>query len=98
MGDISSGCTIDAYNFGSKRIIWIETANTADSDDTIALDLAEYGAKTIEGITGYVHTTEDSVIIAEAPTTSVSGTDLTITLGGSSEDDNKRVYKLECDC
>jgi len=98
MKDISSGCTIDSWEMGSKKVIWVETANTADSDDTIVIDLSSYGAKTLESIDGYLHETEDSVISAEAPTTSVSSGSLTITIGGSSEDDNKRVYKLECDC
>ena len=98
MGDITSGCTFDTWTNGSKKVIWIETAATADSDDTIAFALSTYGAKTIEGITGYVHTTEDSIIIAEAPTTSVTTGTLTVTLGGSSQDDKKRCYRIECDC
>ena len=96
--DITSGCTIENWADGSKQVIWIETAATADSDDTIVFDLSDYGAKTLEVISGYIHSTTDSIIIAEAQTTEVSSGELTITLGGSSADDQKRVYILECDC
>lgn len=93
MGEISDDCTItDAVpNQGAKLVI-IETPATADSSDTIDIDMSDYGATTFLGIFGNEHTTEESVVTTEAPTTSVSSGTLTITIGGSSDDNEKRVY------
>jgi len=72
--------------------IALYTANTVDSDDTIAVDLAGYGINTFVAIFGCAHSTDGNSVITEAPTTSVSGTTLTITLGGSSNDDDPRCF------
>lgn len=93
MADISSGATLAemAPNLGRKAVM-IETAATADTADTVVVDLSDYGISTFLGIEGYVHTTENSVVVAEAPTTAVSSGELTITVGGSTVSDKKRVY------
>lgn len=94
MGDISSGCTIRevAPNLAHK-LVFVETAATADNGDTILVTLANYGMTTFKFIRGAVHTTENSVIIEEAPTTSVSAGVLTIVIGGSLS--NKvRIYEI----
>lgn len=72
--------------------IVLYTANTADSDDTIAIDLADYGASTFLAIFGCEHGTEGSIVGTEAPTTTLSGTTLTIAIAGSSNDDDPRCY------
>ena len=93
MADISSDVTVtDAVPNQGVKLIVIETPATADSDDTIDVDLSDYGCTDFLGIFGNTHTTEDSVVTTEAPTTSVSSGTLTITIGGSSDDDQKRVY------
>jgi len=71
--------------------ILIYTANTVDDTDTIAIDLASYGAHTFLAILGNEHTTDGSVVVTAAPTTAVSSTTLTITVGGSN-DDNPRSF------
>lgn len=71
--------------------IVIYTVNTVDDTDTIAIDLASYGASTLLAIHGFEHTTDGSVVVTEAPTTAVSGTTLTITVGGSN-DNNPRAF------
>jgi len=86
--EITSGCTF--YRDIPGKLLRIETAATADDGDTIVVTLASYGMKTIEGILGFTHSTTDSVVITEAPTTSVSSGVLTITVGGST-DNKKRV-------
>lgn len=93
MGDVSSGCTIaeGLPNAGRKMIV-VETATTVDTADTVVITLADYGISTLLAVEGYVHTTEDSVVVAEAPTTAVSSGVLTITVGGSTVSDKKRVY------
>ena len=87
--EITSGCTFKRDIPG--KLLRIETAATADDGDTIVVTLADYGMKTIEGILGFTHSTTDSVVITEAPTTSVSSGVLTITVGGST-DNKKRVF------
>lgn len=73
-----------------KEII-VTCDNTADDGDTVAITLADYGITTLKMIKGYSHTTEGSVIIEEAPTTSVTAGVLTITIGGST-DNNFRAF------
>jgi hypothetical protein len=70
----------------------IRTIDTVDNEDTIAIDLTKYGisATGLRSVTGYIHTTANSVMVAEAPTTAVSSGTLTITVGGST--DNKQRY------
>ena len=95
MGDVSSTSTIKEAlpNLGRKCII-IETPNTTDTADTVAITLADYGMTTFLAITGYVHTTENSVVVEEAPTTAVSAGVLTITVGGSTVSNKKRAYMV----
>lgn len=99
MGAITSGSTIKEVlpNPGNK-VIRVETATTADTADTIVVDLADYGISVSQlgGVIGFVHTTENSVAEQEQPTTSVSGTELTINVGGSTVSDKKRVYYIYC--
>lgn len=96
MGDITSSCTIrfGATTVGDTEII-VETPNTADTADTIALTLANYGITDFLTVEGYVHTTEGSVVVAEAPTTAVSTGVLTVTVGGSTVSNKKRVYVIK---
>ena len=79
------------------KVLIIRTA-ACDSGDTLALVLATYGATAIWGIQGFVHTTTDSVIATEAPTTSVTTGTLTITVGGSSVTGKVRTYRVELYC
>ena len=92
MAAISTSTVTDTVPALGRKMIMVETPNTADSDDTIAIVLADYGITTFLGIVGFEHTTENSVVTTEAPTTAVSAGTLTITIGGSSDDDEKRVY------
>lgn len=73
------------------RVIKVTTATTATTDDTIAVDLTDYGAVGIDGIVGFHHSTEDSVVVQEQPTTAVSSGTLTITVGGTTST-GKKVY------
>ncbi|MFW6172928.1 MAG: hypothetical protein ACOC5T_04215 [Elusimicrobiota bacterium] len=93
MGDISSSVTkTEAVpNLGAKLLV-VETPNTADSGDTIDIDLSDHGCTEFLGIIGNEHTTEGEIVTTEDPTTSKSGTTITITIGGSSDNNEKRVY------
>jgi hypothetical protein len=96
MTAITSDCTIELVQGAthSKKQLIVETPNTADTGDTIVIDLTKYACTKIEDIHGTVHTTENSVVVAEAPTTEVSSNELTITIGGSTVSDKKRVYRV----
>lgn len=70
-------------NIGIKTMI-VSTINTVDNGDTLDVVLSKYGIGSIMGVIGFTHTTDNSVVIQEQPTTSISGGTLTITVGGSS--------------
>lgn len=94
MTDITSDCTFKQRINGDYKELLIITSSTANTDDTIAFDLSDYGMKSFYYIHGVVHTTANSVIVEEAPTTAVSSGELTITLGGTSQDNKIRVYRV----
>ncbi len=91
MADITSGITIKRLGNDEATQLIITTAATADDGDTLTVDLSDYGITTFLGILGQTHSTEDSIVITEAPTTSVTTGTLTVTVGGST-DDKKRVF------
>ncbi len=94
MGDITSGITITDQLVGGMagKCIKVDTANTVDTGDTFTVTLSTYGCSVFQGILGNVHTTEGSVVVTEAPTTSVTTGVLTVTVGGSAASDQKRSY------
>lgn len=75
------------------KCLTVETANTVDSGDTFTVDLANYSGSTFLGVSGCKHTTDNSVVVVENPTTSVSSTTITFTVPAGSDDD-KRVAKI----
>lgn len=87
----------DYFVYASKgvggKVLHIETVATVDDGDTLTVDLEKYGYGGISAVYGFIHSTENSVLVAEAPTTSVSSNELTITVGGST-DNKKRTYQV----
>lgn len=75
------------------RKVWVELPATTFTADTTTVDLANYGATALKGILGFAETTAGSVVVQEQPTTSLSSTTLTITVGGSSVT-AKRNYEI----
>lgn len=76
-----------------ETVITLVTDATVDDADTITVDLSVYGCTNIHGILGFIETTTGSVVVQEQPTTAVSSSTLTITVGGST--DNKvRYYRI----
>jgi hypothetical protein len=96
MADITSDCTVELVQgaMHSKKELIITTPNTADTSDYVDIDLTKFACENIEFIRGVVHTTENSIVVGEAPTTAVSSKVLRITLGGSTLSNKKRVYKV----
>lgn len=90
--NVSSGFeAVDSFKPRFK-VGYITAPTTTDDADTIEVDLYEqFGILVFKAVIGFIHTTEDSVIVEEAPTTAVNGTKLTLTVGGST-DNKKRFY------
>lgn len=89
-------CTVKEINPNAavKKIV-VVTPATADPGDTVPIVLATYGMTAIYSVDSFVHTTEDSVIVAVANTTAVSAGTLTVTLlAGDGNTDKKRVIEV----
>ncbi len=67
------------------KVIQVVTPATVDDGDTITVDLSKFGCTNIHGIMGFEETTAGEVVITQAPTTTVSSSTLTITIGGSAD-------------
>lgn len=65
----------------------VQTKNTADAADTLAFDMADYGGNQLIGVLGFKHTTDNSVMVNEQPTSSVTGTTLTLTVPSGTDND-----------
>lgn len=76
-----------------KEIV-VELGNTTNTNDIHVLTLSDFGCTKLVAVSGFVHNTEDSVIVPEAPTTVVSSGVVTITVGGSAVTNKKRVYRV----
>jgi len=96
------GALVEGTDFFVRRLggegateVIVYTIATVDDGDTIALTLADYGIATdgFLACDGYIQSTANSIIVAEAPTTAVSAGVLTITVGGST-DNKKRTYRV----
>uniref|UniRef100_A0A6M3L9W7 Tail protein n=1 Tax=viral metagenome TaxID=1070528 RepID=A0A6M3L9W7_9ZZZZ len=94
MGDLSSTVTIREVNSIGSKHLEVYTPATADTGDTFAIDLASYGGRLLKGIIGFIHSTAHSIVVQEQPTTSVSTTTVTVTVGGTAADDQARFYKI----
>lgn len=76
------------------KVGYITLPATVDDGDTVAIEMYEkFGIRKFMGAVGMIHTTTDSVIVEEAPTTAVEGVTLTLTVGGST-DNKKRFYAI----
>jgi hypothetical protein len=76
------------------KVGYITADETVDNGDTITVDIfANWRMTKFLGIVGFIHTTKDSVIVEEQPTTVVQGTSLTITVGGSTAN-KKRFFVI----
>jgi hypothetical protein len=84
MAAITTSTITDALPALGRKMLIVETPTTADTGDTVAITLSDYGISTFLGIIGNAHSTENSVVVT-------SGV-LTITLGGTLNTDDKRVF------
>lgn len=77
-----------------KRVMFT-VANTADATDTLEIVLADYGISEtgLLAVSGWVHTTDGSVILPETVTSSVTTGTLTITIPAGTDNDF-RVFEI----
>lgn len=75
------------------RKIVIETGEV-DTGNTLKIDMKEYSCSTFLAVLGFSHTTTDSVVVQEQPTTSVTNGVITLTIGGTTNNGKKRVYEV----
>lgn len=71
----------------------VRTINTVDATNTLTVTLTNYGisATGLIGVLGFKHTTDNSGMVQEQPTTAVSSGVLTITVPAGT-DNNSRFY------
>ena len=67
--------------------IMVSTVNTVDATNTLTVDMSKYGGNQLIGVIGFKHTTNNSVAVQEQPTTTVSGTTVTITVEAGTDND-----------
>lgn len=67
----------------------VTTRNTVDATDTIDVNLPAYGinATGLIGVIGFKHTTDNSVMVQEQPTTAVASGVLTLTVPAGTDND-----------
>jgi hypothetical protein len=75
------------------KVLIVETVATVDDGDTLTVDLSKYGYSGLSAVFGFIHSTTNSVLVQEQPTTAVSASVATVTVGGST-DNKKRTYHL----
>ena len=85
------GVRNDRNNVNVARQLVVHSPATADNEDKFTVTLADYGMTTILGVYGVTHTTANSVIVAENPTTAVSAGVLTVSYPSGGTDNQIRV-------
>ena len=88
---INQGLTSGSISYAHDLKFGLITApNTTDDGDTIAINIwNELGMKRILGVKGWRHSTDNSVIVTENPTCTVDNNTLTLTVGGSTDNDSR---------
>lgn len=71
--------------------LWVQTLNTVDENDTIAITLPDYGisATGLLSVESWWHTTDGSIIVTRANTCAVVAGVLTITIIGAGDNDTQ---------
>lgn len=82
------------YPFDLKTIPLSLNATTTGSGSTFTVNLWEYGITRLLAIKGWIHSTSNSVVVAENPTCTVNNGVATITIGGAAVTLGKRYFEL----
>jgi hypothetical protein len=83
MADRTASRTTQSPNNGVIEVVLASGTTMTGGTDTLTLTMADYGMSKVLTVNGFVHTTEDSVIVADAGTCAVSGGVLTYTTGAA---------------
>jgi len=76
------------------KVGYVTLPATADDGDTVTIDIFQkFGMTRMFFVIGFIHTTANSVVVLENPTTVMQGTALTLTVGGGT-DNKKRFYAI----
>jgi hypothetical protein len=94
MADRTASRVEKAPNCGVKEVLLVSGTTVSGAIDTLTLTLADFGISKVLSVHGFVHTTENSVIVAEAGTTAVSGGVLTYSMVDDNEN-KKRVVLVK---
>jgi hypothetical protein len=78
---------VKGRSINEVQCFYLETANTVDAGDTFTFDMATVGKTTLLAVNGCKHTTDNSVVVSENPTTAVVGTTITFTVPAGTDDD-----------
>ena len=89
MGALTKLESFDEIPSLSLKRVMFTLANTADAGDTFEITLADYGisATGLLAVSGWVHTTDGSIVVTAANTTAVSSGVLTVTLVTATTDE-----------
>jgi hypothetical protein len=92
MGSLTEGTDYEVVGVEPGPVISkviVKTINTVDAADTLTVTLTTYGiaATGLIGVLGFKHTTDNSVMEQEQPTTAVSSGVLTVTVPSGSDND-----------
>lgn len=79
MADRTASRTTQSPNNGIIEVVLASGTTMTGATDTLTMTLADFGMSKVLTVNGFIHTTEDSVIVAEAGTTAVSSGVLTYT-------------------
>jgi acyl-[acyl carrier protein]--UDP-N-acetylglucosamine O-acyltransferase len=93
MTDRTASRTELAPNCGVKSVVLVSGTTMTGGSDTLTLTLADFGISKVLAVHGFVHTTEDSVIVVDSGTTAVSNGVLTYTTGAGNNS-KKRVVEV----
>lgn len=91
MTDVTSTRKETAPLLGGKCVQLTTGTTVTGATDTLTMSLAAFGLARVTAVLGFVHTTDYSVIVADAGTTAVSGDTLTITTA-TGNNNKRRVY------
>lgn len=91
MGDVTTSFKAKTIIPGFLAVL-TTTVETMDDADTITVTLSDHGMQKFEGVVGFIHTTLNSVVVQEQPTTSVTAGVLTLTIGGSTDNKGRTYY------
>lgn len=85
---------VDGNKKSLVKSVVFGTAATATTSDTLEVNLADHNMTSIQAVLGWNHTTTNSVLTSEQPTTIVSDGVLTITPLAGGQNTDRKIYQV----